>query len=318
MAIYQTLQTGSSGEDVKRLQQALIQGGYSVGATGADGIYGKNTAAAVRSYQRDKNLLVDGIAGDETLSSLYGGTPAPDTPQTETPTETVQPAWYDPADDPNYRAAQEALTEAEQQRPAWEDSYARQLEAIYSRIVGREPFRYDAAADPLYRQYADSYTRLGRLAMEDTMGQAAALTGGYGSTYAQTAGQQQYGQYLQQLQQALPEFYGMALDQYTAEGEALESQYALLQKQQTEEYGRYQEALERYWEEVSLRERALEEAYDQGYTGWKDRQDSRQAEYNRLVKLITGTGYVPTAAQLQAAGMSRTEANAFARQYQGA
>ena len=64
-------------------------------------------------------------------------------------------------------------------------------------------------------------------------------------------------------------------------------------------------------------EQQVEDAYDQGYTAWKSQKDARQTEYNRLVKLITGSGYTPTAAQLQAAGMTRTEANAFARQYKG-
>ena len=157
----------------------------------------------------------------------------------------------------------------------------------------------------------------GRLAMLDTVGQAAALTGGYGSSYAQTAGQQQYGQYLQQLQQALPEFYGMALDRYTAEGEALEAQYALLQKQQAASYSRYQDALSQYWKEVDSYSRQLQDAYDQSYTAWKTEEDSKKTAYSRLQKLITDTGYTPTAAQLQAAGMSRTEANAFARHYKG-
>ena len=313
MAIYKMLQTGSSGGEVERLQQALVERGYSVGATGVDGIYGKNTAAAVRQYQRDKNLLVDGIAGDETLGSLYGASSSQ--PTVSAPAEL--PTYYDPAEDTNYTQALTALETARQNRPVWEDSYSQQLEAVYSRIIGREPFRYDAAGDPLYRQYAQSFTHGGRMAMLDTMGQAAALTGGYGSSYAQVAGQQQYGAYLQKVSDALPQFYGMALDRYTAEGKALEEQYTMLEKQQAEAYSQYQDALSQYWKNVSGYEQQLEDAYDQGYTAWKSQKDAQQTEYSRLVKLITGSGYTPTAAQLQAAGMTRTEANAFARQYKG-
>ena len=46
-----TLKKGSSGSDVKKMQQSLIDAGYDVGSTGADGIYGSATEAAVRKYQ---------------------------------------------------------------------------------------------------------------------------------------------------------------------------------------------------------------------------------------------------------------------------
>lgn len=62
------LRRGSSGTQVKYLQQALIGLGYLNGA--ADGIYGSKTAEAVREYQRDYGLAVDGSAGKNTLTSV--------------------------------------------------------------------------------------------------------------------------------------------------------------------------------------------------------------------------------------------------------
>ena len=67
-----TLKKGSSGSDVKKMQQSLIDAGYDVGSTGADGIYGAATEAAVRKSQQDNGLAVDGIAGDPTQGKLYG------------------------------------------------------------------------------------------------------------------------------------------------------------------------------------------------------------------------------------------------------
>ena len=66
------LKRGCDGNDVKSLQTALIKAGYSCGKSGADGSFGKNTEAAVKAYQIDKKLLVDGIAGKETITSLGG------------------------------------------------------------------------------------------------------------------------------------------------------------------------------------------------------------------------------------------------------
>lgn len=91
--------------------------------------------------------------------------------------------------------------------------------------LNREDFRFDLNADALYRQYADQYQRLGQKAMQDTMGQAAALTGGYGSSYAQSVGQQAYHSYLQQLGDVIPELYQLAYDRYRNRGDALYKAY---------------------------------------------------------------------------------------------
>lgn len=91
--------------------------------------------------------------------------------------------------------------------------------------LNREDFQYDLNGDALYRQYKDRYVELGRNAMQDTMGQAAALTGGYGSSYAQNVGQQAYNSYLQQLGDVVPELYKLAYDRYRDRGDRLYQTY---------------------------------------------------------------------------------------------
>ena len=91
--------------------------------------------------------------------------------------------------------------------------------------LNREDFQYDLNADALYRQYKDRYVELGRNAMADTMGQAAALTGGYGSSYAQNVGQQAYQSYLGQLGDVIPELYQLAYDRYRDKGDDLYRNY---------------------------------------------------------------------------------------------
>lgn len=78
----------------------------------------------------------------------------------------------------------------------------------------------------MYRQYREQYQSAGRLAMENTMGAAASLTGGYGSSYSQQAGQQAYNVYLQKLNEVVPELYAQARSQYDREGSALSERYA--------------------------------------------------------------------------------------------
>lgn len=63
---------GWTGAEVKRLQQALIDKGYSCGSAGVDGSFGSDTDAAVRKFQTDRGLAVDGIVGPVTQTALYG------------------------------------------------------------------------------------------------------------------------------------------------------------------------------------------------------------------------------------------------------
>ena len=66
-----TLRPGMEGDEVTRLQTALIQQGYLSGT--ADGIYGVNTENAVRAFQRKHKIKADGLAGAKTQSLLYAG-----------------------------------------------------------------------------------------------------------------------------------------------------------------------------------------------------------------------------------------------------
>lgn len=65
------LRKGMTGGDVKTLQRLLFADGYSVGKSGDDGDFGNDTEKAVKNYQKDHNLEVDGIAGVNTLTTLW-------------------------------------------------------------------------------------------------------------------------------------------------------------------------------------------------------------------------------------------------------
>ncbi len=86
-AAYPTLRPNDSGEEVRRMQIALNQLGYATG--GIDGKYGPATEAAVRLFQSQHGLKVDGKAGPNTLSLLYQL--ASQATQPTQPTQPVQP-----------------------------------------------------------------------------------------------------------------------------------------------------------------------------------------------------------------------------------
>ena len=88
-------QVDGKGE-VKKLQEQLMNLGYDVGATGADGIFGEKTKAALRSYQADQGLNSDGIVGENTYEALYG-TFMPAEMRETTPAKPAAPAQTAPA-----------------------------------------------------------------------------------------------------------------------------------------------------------------------------------------------------------------------------
>ena len=117
-------------------------------------------------------------------------------------------------------------------------SYTDQAKGLLDSITNREKFSYDVESDTMFQQYLSSMMQSGQTAMQDTMGQASALTGGYGSSYAQSVGNQAYNQYVQGAYDNLPEYYQMALQQYQMEGEDLYNQYALVSQADAQEYDR--------------------------------------------------------------------------------
>ena len=64
------LKKGMEGSDVIVMQQKLIEHGYSCGKTGADGKFGPATFTALKKFQADKGIVVDGICGPVTWSKL--------------------------------------------------------------------------------------------------------------------------------------------------------------------------------------------------------------------------------------------------------
>ena len=118
--------------------------------------------------------------------------------------------------------------------------YDTQINELFNKLLNRESFSYDTETDPLYKLYREQYINQGRLAMQDTMGQAAALTGGYGSSYSQAVGQQQYDAYLQKLNGVVPELYQLAYSRYQDEGDELKDQYNMYMAKDAQDYDRAQ------------------------------------------------------------------------------
>lgn len=285
---YSQISYGSNGDEVKTLQQLLNNSGYNLAV---DGQFGQKTQQAVKDYQKKNGLTVDGIVGNNTWSSLTGsktGANASTMGSTSgaktTPSDGGASGGFQYGEYQESDAVQQAYALLQKQmanKPgeytsAWSD----QISAVLDRIMNREKFSYDLNSDALYQQYKDQYTQMGKMAMMDTMGQAAAMTGGYGSSYAQSVGQQAYQGYLQQLGEVVPELYGMALDRYTQEGQNMLDQYSILSAQDQQDYGRYRDGVEEYYALLQAAQDQYNAEREYDYSKWVDGRDFAYGQYS--------------------------------------
>lgn len=135
------------------------------------------------------------------------------------------------------------------------------LNNLLNDFMNRKDFEYDVDKDQMFQQALASAMGSGKTAMQDTMGQAAALTGGYGSTYATTAGNQAYNAYIEDAYNNLPEYYNMALSAYEAEGQQMLQQYNMLDAADTKEYGKW-------YDEVGLLHQQARDIKQDDYNQW--------------------------------------------------
>lgn len=165
------------------------------------------------------------------------------------------------------------------QQTGYQSGYQKQLDDTMNKILNREQFSYDLNGDGLWKQYQDQYIQKGKMAMMDTMGQAAALTGGYGSSYGQTVGQQAYQGYLQELNQMIPELYQLALQKYQMEGDQLSEQYGLLADQDDRAYNRYVD--DRDYQYQVGRDQVADDQWQQQFDYQQNRDAVSDARYDQ-------------------------------------
>lgn len=229
--------------------------------------------------------------------------------------------------------AQNALQQHQQNKPGeYQSKWKQQMEDLMSQYQNRDPFQYDINADAMYKQMVDRYVQQGKQAMIDTVGQSAALTGGYGNSYAQTAGQQTYQGYLQGANDMMPQFYQMALDRYQDEGNQMLNKYNLLANQEDMEYSRYNDTLNRYLAELDRLQGVYESERDYDYSRFKNEQafdygvysDEQNRKYQigrdeqnfakKQVDYLLSLGIMPKASLLKQAGYSKQYVKAKVKQ----
>ncbi|MEG1563344.1 MAG: peptidoglycan-binding protein [Bacteroides sp.] len=260
---YGHIKKGATGDTVSWIQQQL--------GINADGKFGSQTEQAVRDFQRTNGIQVDGIVGNETMEYLLG--------KGSSNNNTVNTDWlanyggnrptYSPSQAVNDAASM--LSQYEGNRPGdYQSKYGDQIQAMLDKILNREDFSYDFNADPMYQQYADRYQQQGQMAMMDTMGNAAALSGGYGNSYAQTVGQQTYQGYLQELNDVIPELRNASYQMYQDEGDKMLTDVSLLQGLDESDYGRYRDDVGDYYTDLNYYYNKYNDMSESEYNRYRD------------------------------------------------
>lgn len=310
-----TLQKGSKGGEVTEWQNFLNSQGYNLTV---DGDFGDNTYNATVDWQQKNGLDVDGIVGENTwgkagytpYSTLSTPTSIPKTDTTsygDTDAGKASLNTYNnaKADVDSYKgyefteytkgedvlAAEDNLNTHLANKPGeYNSQWQSQLDALMNSILNRDKFSYDLNGDALYQQYKDKYIQQGKMAMGDAIGQASAMTGGYGNSYAQSVGQQAYQGQLDNLNDIVPELYQMALDKYNMEGQDLYNQYGMVMDRENLDYGRYRDLVSDYLTERDYLTGRVDSALNFDYGKHMDtesiKQSMSQDEYTRLMNAL--------------------------------
>lgn len=136
--------------------------------------------------------------------------------------------------------------------PTYNSEYMDQLNALARQLTS---MNYDDwTKSSQYQALADRYGASGRMSMQDVLGQVASRTGGLASSYATTAAQQQYNQYMAQLEE-------VARQLYSQERGDLMDNASLYRNLANDEYDRYRDSLSDYNARLKAAQSAARSAY---------------------------------------------------------
>ncbi len=230
----------------------------------------------------NKNLIYAGdtLSIPETAASGVGGSAADDGlitgggPLPVNATRITSPTPPE-AVTSDVEAARNDWEDWKDRRPSeYQSSYTDDIRALVDTLLGME-FDYDMESDPLFIMSRDQSIKNARLAMEDTMGRAAALTGGYGNSYAVGASQQAYNNELSSFTELIPELYEAAYGRFTEERESLADGISLLSELDGAEFDKYIDIFKEYLSEGEL--------YSDNFTTLAKEDFDRYFDYSKLM-----------------------------------
>lgn len=204
------------------------------------------------------------------------------------------------------------------QPPKYTDQYSSRIDEMLDKLLNRDKFSYDYTKDPLWQQYQSQYLREGERAMQDTLGQVSARTGGLSSSWAQTAGQQAQNYYASQAADKIPELYQLAYNMYLKDIDTQIQDLGLLNDMSDRQYNRYRDTMSDWMNDRNFAYSAYrDDIGDDRYKNeWNynvnrdqisDNRYENETAYNRALQLLQA-GIMPGSDVLTQAGLTASQA----------
>ena len=227
----------------------VSNGGSSI-ANGVNGIFGDMNNAG-RNVASGASKIIDTI-----IKNAAGGLAAGKSPYDVA--ESIQgggTSYTPPSTGSSTKSTQTVtMPTSVGDLPTYNSEYMDQLNALARQLTS---MNYDDwTKGSQYQALADRYGANGRMSMQDVLGQVASRTGGLASSYATTAAQQQYNQYMAQLEE-------VARQMYSQERGDLMDNANLYRNLANDEYDRYRDSLSDY----NARLKAVQNAAKNAYSG---------------------------------------------------
>lgn len=188
-------------------------------------------------------------------------------------------------DDTTY--GREKLASLENSAPkAYNSAYTADINKLYkdygSHTAGN--FSYNINTDPLYKQYAQMYKRNAEEAQKESAANAETRTGGFGSTYAQTAAGLAYNKVMESLNDEVPKLYEQAYARYKDDSTNIYNRLNYLMKLDNAEYGKYRDNVSDYFDFLDYYSKKYKDERDFSYKQfsdeWERYEKSIDNEYN--------------------------------------
>jgi hypothetical protein len=286
---------------------------------------GDKTAAAVYEAQRNAKIQGEGLTGVSSTNNYAKYLPDESVIKSITG-QTPQAS----------ATAQTTPASASASASAYRNPYQGQLDKAVDAYLSSR-FSYDQDTDPAAQAYRENYINNGQLAMDNTLAQVAARTGGLASSYAGQAAQQTYNTYMQDLNAQLANLRQQAFENYLSDQSLQQNRISTLSglasQAENSYYNRISDAMNR-WATLGYADDTVASVLgvpagtpttDQAYQTWS--QNFQQAEFDQTVAdtnrayasdlayQMLATGLMPDDATLQAAGISKTDATALYTYY---
>lgn len=179
-------------------------------------------------------------------------------------------------------AAKSTLQKTEKARPAaYTSKYGTQITGLADAIANRKGFSYDYTKDALYQNYKDQYQRQAQLGMQNATAQAAALSGGYGNSYAATAGNLAYQENMSALNNIIPSLYEAAYNRYQTDLDNQRSDLSMYQGLDESDYAKYRDKVGDWQDDRNYYANRYDAAYNNDFNNYTANVSNQQWKYEQ-------------------------------------